>query len=88
MPEYLRTHFFRAERSSNGCDSECGGRLAQKPPLWSQTCYHYCSIGFSPIWHTSNTAALRDEELALTVVAWLALFLFAGYSGYDVLGLV
>ena len=56
-----------------------------------------------PIWHTSNTVALRDEELALTVVAWLSFFLFAGYSllvfftrgvlswrrsRYDVLGLV
>ena len=36
---------------------------------------------------TSNTVPLRDEELALTVVPWLSFF-FAGYSGYDVLGLV
>ena len=41
----------------------------------------------SPIWYTSNTVPLRDEVLALTVVAWLPFF-FAVYSDYDVLGSV
>ena len=39
-------------------------------------------MGFT-YFHTSNTVALRDEELVLTVVAWLSFsfFLFSGCSG-------
>ena len=95
MPDYFRTHFFRAEPSANGCDSNRNLHTGATPAIIIAV------VGFT-CFYTSNTVALRDEELVLTVVAWLSFsfFLFSDCSGlvfftrgvlssrYDVLGLV
>ena len=84
MPKYLCTHFSKLIKWV--CQRVRGSPRTEtstlKPDLLSLLRYWV-----SPIWYTSNTVPLRDEELALTVVAGLPFF-FAGYSGYDVLGLV